>query len=228
MNRPFFFYQEDTGGDTGGTTDGGTGDETPAWLKQGTEEQQGNEWLRSHQKLPEVLDTAIGLKKQLDEIPKPPESIDGYDLGEPEEGAERDEAIEKSFLEVAHKNNFTNDQAKAAVSWLNTIIKDAREKRSTELQKDAQKKAESIKKELGDDGLQMAKKALSQFGNEDLANEAARNPGAYSGVLKFAATVGKQISEGTLVAGDKSGTGEGEMSWDEIFPDMKDWRNQNG
>lgn len=209
--------------DSGSELDGGTGgdaNDLPKYQLQLKGDLQGNETLKDITDITHLAQSYIDLKGSM---PIVPESSDGYDFGEPEKGADRDEAMETSFKEMAHKNQYSNEQALGAATWLNELIAERKKQVGERVAEDAKTNAAAIKKELGPEGMELAKRVITRFGSKSLSEEAFDNPEKFIETMRLAVAVGGAISESKFVDGDGGGDST-ELTLDERFPDMKNFK----
>lgn len=214
---PQIFLEED-GGAAGGSDNTSDGPVMPEWLAQGTAEQQADKALWEHKKLPDAITAFQKMKKAIPVVPKSP---DEYNLeGDLPEGLVRNEAVDDSFRRAAHGAKLTKEQAAAFKAWHNNtmagMIKTAKEKQAEMIE--AAKN--DLNDKLGKAGMANAEKAMRQYGGEELAKMAMKDPSKYGAFITAFADVGKRISEDSFAGVGAGGGDTGDIDLDEYFPDM--------
>lgn len=155
-----------------------------------------------------------------------PEKVEGYKITRPQlqEGLTYDEALEKGFLENAHKIGLSQRQAQNLVDWFNGY--------QGQLFGTMKGKVEEGKKTLETEwgqnfekNLDRAHKVLSDFGDDDVVNAITQSGLNYHpAFIKMMVKIGEVLSEDGLVRGQKGGlsdASEAQRKIDEIRSDLQ-------
>jgi hypothetical protein len=136
------------------------------------------------------------------------------------DGVKRDDnlnAIEGSLRAVAAKAKLEPAQANEVYGWFIQMlggISNANKAKQTQATDD-------LKKDLGEDNMRNAEKALAKYGGEEYAKQVFSNPAAHAGTIKAFVEVAKAISEDSLTDVDAGNKTSDQVTWEDRFPDMK-------
>lgn len=129
------------------TTQQSTEGQTNDFLSSLGDELKGNELFTGMESATDLATKFIELKGQVDGLPKPPETPDGYSAVTVPEGVKADDALLSSFREQAHKLGLSDDAFKAIVSSQYEMAA----ARNKELIDGHNAMLDTMKKEWGDD-----------------------------------------------------------------------------
>jgi len=143
-----------------------------------------------------------------------PDSVDGYGIQRPDnmpEGLEYDEALEKGFLEAAHKAGMTTEHAQTALDFYNNMVIEAYKQLEEGIaQAKTDTKAE-LEKDWKDDmkaNVQKAEKVLERFDKDGKFRDSLEKAGLLydpAGYRMFHA-IASVMSEDTLMASPEGGS----------------------
>ena len=127
-----------------------------------------------------------------------PEDANGYEFKAPE-GVQLDDNLENWFKQAAHESNLTKSQANALYEKWNNMAVDVGQQHQQASEDALRNAKESLDKEWGnasEQNLSIAKKAISEFGGNELreyldSSGLGNNPE----LIKFAHRVGKELLE---------------------------------
>lgn len=134
------------------------------------------------------------------------------------EGMEVDQALADKFEPIAKEAGLTNDQVNKIAPVIAEHLQDMAEKQTEAWQNTVEKWGEELKAdpEFGgakfNDNVEIAKKAINQFGGEELTKALEETGmGNHPALVKFAHAVGKAIGEDGFIDGAEQ-TGGGDKS----------------
>lgn len=187
-------------GDTG-TGDGGEGRTVSSWLDALPEDLKGNEALKSFEG-PEALAKAYLDTKG--KVPEVPESPDAYEIPI-QTTDEISKGLADKFRAWSHGQGLTKDQAKNLATEYFAYSQEVEQSIHQLVEKAEKDGIDTIRKEWGadfDSNLVTAKKAAIRFGGEDFAKYLEDTKlGSHPAMLRMMHSVGKAISEDTLIEG---------------------------
>ncbi len=132
-----------------------------------------------------------------------PETADSYDFSEIQlpEGVERQEQIDNSFKEVAHKLGFNPMQATALYEWSNQMAAQAVANEASALEDMKHENMQSLQNEWGKDfqyNLNKANNAMKAFADESVMQVLEQTGLNYHpGIIKMMHQIGASLDEDT-------------------------------
>lgn len=150
-------------------------------------------------------DAAPEVKARINAVRGVPESPDAYEFAEApkDSGITMDEAVAKSFKEVAHKAGLTKSQVKALSEWQINLEIGRHQAGANERAEAEQKGMDALKQKWGaaaDRNIALCQQVVAEVGGKDLAaylNESGmtNDPRA----VEFLARIGARMAEDKLI-----------------------------
>jgi len=141
-----------------------------------------------------------------------PESPDKYELPElklPEDHPGIDENLLKEFKQTAHKIGLNNNQVKSLLEWWADLETRGLTDLSNLYQEEMEEAETKLRQEWGsayETKLNLAKKVLQQFGDDEVKQLLDSGAGNDPAIIKMFAKIGEAMSEGNLIKGKSTFT----------------------